>query len=58
MALRGDVFPGAIKAALHLQGICEPWLTPPAHRLAEPHEARLREQLAAFGLLTTERSRH
>src|SRR5207302_1322698 len=58
MALRGDVFPGAIKAALHLQGICEPWPAPPAQRLDEPHEARLSRQLAAFGLLTPERSRH
>jgi len=58
MALRGDVFPGAIKAALHLQGICEPWPAPPAQRLDEPHQARLSRQLAAFGLLTPERSRH
>src|SRR5437588_7459971 len=58
MALRGDIFPGAIKAALHLQGICEPWPAPPAQRLDEPHEARLSRQLAAFGLLTPERSRH
>src|SRR5437667_7103632 len=58
MALRGDVFPGAIKAALHLQGICEPWPAPPAQRLDEAHEARLGRQLATFGLLTPERSRH
>jgi dihydrodipicolinate synthase/N-acetylneuraminate lyase len=58
MALRGDVFPGSIKAALHLQGICEPWPAPPAQRLDEPDEARLSRQLAAFGLLTPERSRH
>jgi 4-hydroxy-tetrahydrodipicolinate synthase len=57
-ALRGDVFPGAIKAALHMQGICEPWPAPPIQRLDERHEARLREQLAAWGLLTPERSRH
>jgi len=58
MALRGDIFPAAIKAALHMQGICEPWPAPPARRLDERHEARLREQLAAWGLLTPERSRH
>ena len=58
MALRGDIFPSAIKAALHLQGICEPWLAPPAQRLDEKHEARLREQLAQWGLLTPERSRN
>jgi len=58
MALRGDIFPSAIKAALHLQGVCEPWLAPPAQRLDEKHEARLRDQLAQWGLLTPERSRH
>lgn len=57
MALRGDIFPGAIKAGLHMQGICEPWSAPPAQRLGERHEARLREQLAAWGLLTPECSR-
>ena len=51
MALRGDVFPGAIKAALYLQGICEPWLAPPAVRLGERQEAKLREKLAGWGLL-------
>ena len=56
MALRGDIFPGAIKAALHLQGICEPWPAPPAQRLDERLEARLRERLAEWGLLATERS--
>ena len=58
MALRGGVFPSAIKAALHLQGICEPWPAPPAMRLDERREARLRERLADWGLLTPERSRH
>ena len=56
MALRGDIFPGAIKAALHLQGICEPWPAPPARPLDERHESRLREKLAEWGLLATERS--
>lgn len=51
IAVRAGVFPGAIKSALHMQGVCEPWLAPPAHALDEPLEARLREQLAAWGLL-------
>ncbi len=51
IAVRAGVFPGAIKSALHMQGVCEPWLAPPAHRLDERLEARLREQLAAWGLL-------
>jgi dihydrodipicolinate synthase/N-acetylneuraminate lyase len=58
MALRGGVFPTAIKAALHLQGICEPWTAPPATRLDAQLEAILRQQLAEWGLLTAERSRH
>jgi len=58
MALRGGVFPTAIKAALHLQGICEPWTAPPATRLDVRLEAPLRERLAEWGLLTAERSRH
>ena len=54
MAVRDGVFPTAIKAALHLQGICEPWTAPPATRLDERLEARLREQLGAWKLLTTQ----
>lgn len=50
-ALRGDVFPRAIKAALHLQGICEPWLAPPVEPLDDRMTSRLREQLAGWGLL-------
>jgi dihydrodipicolinate synthase/N-acetylneuraminate lyase len=50
-AVRGGVFPAAIKAALHMQGVCEPWLAPPVQRLDERLEARLREQLEAWGLL-------
>ena len=57
MAVRDGVFPSAIKAALHLMGICEPWTAPPATRLDERLEARLRDQLAAWSLLTTETSR-
>jgi 4-hydroxy-tetrahydrodipicolinate synthase len=57
MAVREGVFPTAIKAALHLMGVCEPWTAPPATRLDERAEARLREQLAAWGFLTAEPSR-
>ena len=58
MAVRGGVFPSAIKAALHLQGICEPWLAPPGGRYDEQATARLREQLANMNLLSGEPSRH
>ncbi len=58
MALRGDVFPSAIKAALHMLDICEPWPAPPATRLDERLESRLRDRLAELGLHASERSRH
>jgi 2-dehydro-3-deoxy-D-pentonate aldolase len=58
MALRGDVFPSAIKAALHMLDICEPWPAPPATRLDERLESRLRDRLGELGLLAGERSRH
>jgi dihydrodipicolinate synthase/N-acetylneuraminate lyase len=45
------VFPSAIKAALHLQGICEPWTAPPARKLDGRLEAQLHEQLAGWSLL-------
>src|SRR2546425_4279946 len=48
MALRGGGFPRAIKAALHLQGICERWPAPPPQRPAAPPEARPRRQPAAL----------
>lgn len=51
-ALRAGVFPAAIKAALHLQGICEPWPAPPTARFDEASTRRLRERLAAWGLLS------
>src|SRR3989442_4311811 len=49
-ALRVSVFPLAIKAALHLQGICEPWSAPPARRLEERLESSPLERLAHLGL--------
>lgn len=51
MALRAGAFPGAIKAALHIQGVCEPWLAPPAPKLDDRRTAELREQLEGWGLL-------
>jgi len=56
-AVREGVFPLAIKAALHMLGICEPWSAPPVRRLDERLEARLRERLAGLGLLTAAASR-
>ena len=50
--LRGGVFPAAIKAACHAQGICEPWCAPPVAPLDEQAEAKLRNRLEAWGLLT------
>jgi dihydrodipicolinate synthase/N-acetylneuraminate lyase len=52
MALRGGVFPASIKAACHLQGICEPWCAPPVQPLDDQSEAKLRDRLEAWGLLT------
>ena len=49
---RGGVFPAAIKAACHLQGICEPWCAPPVAPLGDQAEAKLRDRLEAWGLLT------
>jgi len=56
-AVREGVFPLAIKAALHMLGICEPWSAPPVRRLDDRLEARLRERLAGLGLLTAAASR-
>jgi 4-hydroxy-tetrahydrodipicolinate synthase len=50
-ALRVGVFPLGIKAALHMQGVCEPWSAPPARKLEGGAEARLRDLLAKAGLL-------
>lgn len=52
MALRGGVFPAAIKAACHVQGICEPWCAPPVAPFDDQAEAKLRDQLQKWGLLT------
>jgi 4-hydroxy-tetrahydrodipicolinate synthase len=51
LALRGGVFPAAIKSALHLQGICDPWLAAPVAALNERSEGQLRERLEDWGLL-------
>jgi 4-hydroxy-tetrahydrodipicolinate synthase len=51
MALRAGVFPSAIKAALHMLGICEPWTAPPVRRLDANLESRLRTRLTELGLL-------
>jgi len=55
MAIRPGVFPAAIKAALHLQGICEPWPAPPTAALDEASAARLRDRLEGWGLLSKPR---
>ncbi|HEV2475048.1 MAG TPA: dihydrodipicolinate synthase family protein [Candidatus Dormibacteraeota bacterium] len=58
VAVRAGVFPLAIKSALHMMGVCEPWSAPPVRQLDERLAGPLREALAANGLLTPERSRH
>lgn len=50
-AVRAGVFPLAIKSALQMLGICEPWSAPPARKLDQKLEATLRDQLASWGLL-------
>lgn len=51
-AVRPGVFPSAIKAALHLQGLCGPWLAPPVAPLGDAPLEVLRRQLEGWGLLT------
>jgi 4-hydroxy-tetrahydrodipicolinate synthase len=51
MAVRGGVFPAAIKSALHLMGVCDPWPAPPVEALDEASEGRLRQHLEQWGLL-------
>src|SRR5258708_31453154 len=50
-ALRVGVFPAAIKAASHMQGIFEPWCAAPLEPLDDPSQAKLRAQLGAWGQL-------
>jgi 2-dehydro-3-deoxy-D-pentonate aldolase len=52
MQLRAGVFPAAIKSACHLQGICEPWCAAPVQPLDDQLEARLRDRLEAWALLS------
>lgn len=52
-ALRGGVFPAAIKSACHLLGICEAWCAAPAKPLDDQSEATLRDRLQAWSLLRT-----
>jgi 2-dehydro-3-deoxy-D-pentonate aldolase len=49
--LRAGVFPSAIKSALHLQGICDPWVVAPVAPLDENAQGRLRDRLEKWGLL-------
>jgi 2-dehydro-3-deoxy-D-pentonate aldolase len=49
--VRAGVFPAAIKAALHLQGICGPWPAAPVSPLDETAEGHLRRRLETLGLL-------
>jgi 4-hydroxy-tetrahydrodipicolinate synthase len=51
MVLRGGVFPAAIKAACHQQGLCEPWCAAPIQPLDERLDGKLRDRLDAWGLL-------
>lgn len=51
MAVRGGVFPAAIKSALHLLGVCDPWPAAPVEPLDEQSEGRLRQLLEQWGLL-------
>ena len=53
MRLRGGVFPAAIKAALELQGVCEPWPAKPIVPLDGRLKAALGERLAEWGLRAT-----
>lgn len=56
-AVRVGVFPLAIKSALHMLGVCEPWSAPPVRELDERLDGLLREALARQALLSTERVR-
>ena len=52
-ALRGGVFPAAIKSACHLLGICEARCAAPVQPLDDQSEATLRDRLEAWSLLRT-----
>jgi 4-hydroxy-tetrahydrodipicolinate synthase len=56
MALRGGVFPAAIKSACHLLGLCEPWCAAPVEALDDLLEAKLRDRLQDSGLISKTRS--
>ena len=56
-AVRAGVFPLAIKSALQMIGVCEPWSAPPVRKLDEHLEGAMRDALTAQGLLTPARSR-
>jgi len=53
MRLRGGVFPAAIKSALDLLGICEPWPAKPVSPLGEGPREELRHLLTEWGLLAS-----
>src|ERR1700694_831595 len=54
-ALRAGGFPPSTKAALQLQGICEPWPAQPTAALDDAATARLHESLERWGLLSKPR---
>jgi len=51
MTVRHGVFPLAIKSALHMLGVSDPWSAPPARKLDERREAKLRQHMHRLGLL-------
>jgi 4-hydroxy-tetrahydrodipicolinate synthase len=56
MALRGGVFPAAIKSACHLLGLCDPWCAAPVQPLDDQTEAKLRDSLEVWALISKARS--
>jgi 4-hydroxy-tetrahydrodipicolinate synthase len=54
-SVRAGVFPLAIKSALHMLGVCEPWSAPPVRKLDARIAESLRESLARQGLFAAER---
>ena len=51
MSLRDGTFPAAIKAALDMMGICEPWLARPLAPLDDVSRAELGAKLSEWGLV-------